>query len=84
MSPDELSAYILMERIMPLPQSATMIRLGAEVTCPSICELGIFGLVLRDERGELLVNKYGGYLLRVKPVGADEGGVAAGCVILPI
>lgn len=78
MSREELSAYILMERIIPKPLMATMIRLGRAVQCNTICELGVFGLVLRVENGELLMNEYGGYLLRVKPIEADEGGVAAG------
>ena len=28
------------------------------------------------------INKYGGYLLRVKPANSDEGGVAAGYAVL--
>ena len=30
----------------------------------------------------LLINKYGGYLLRVKSANSDEGGVAAGYAFL--
>jgi glutathione synthase len=78
MSKEELSSYILMERIVPTPQIATMVRLGAKIECSTICELGVFGLLLRGGDGERLVNQYGGYLLRVKPVDADEGGVATG------
>jgi hypothetical protein len=32
--------------------------------------------------GDIIVNKYGGYLLRVKPITSDEGGVAAGYSVL--
>jgi hypothetical protein len=48
----------------------------------TVCELGIFGVYLRDGSGQPLINKYGGYLLRVKPTLADEGGVAAGYAVL--
>lgn len=78
MSREDLSAYILMERIVPIPQSASLIRIGNKITINTICELGVFGLLLRSGDGRYVVNDYGGYLLRVKPVDADEGGVAAG------
>jgi hypothetical protein len=97
MPAEELSAFILMERICPLPQPAAMLRMGRVLQCPTVCELGVFGLVLRGGAGAgagagaggagagaggLLVNEYAGYLLRVKPVDADEGGVAAGYSVL--
>lgn len=78
LSAEALSAYILMERIVPRPQDATMVRFGCPLRCRTICELGVFGLLLRGENNERIVNECGGYLLRVKPVDADEGGVAAG------
>ena len=34
------------------------------------------------ENDDFYVNKYGGYLLRVKPALSDEGGVAAGYAVL--
>jgi glutathione synthase len=45
----------------------------------SLCELGIFGTFIN---GPLAINKSAGYLLRVKPTEADEGGVAAGYAVL--
>ena len=53
-----------------------------QVDCLS--ELGVFGVFLTsgDEKRAPLINKYGGYLLRVKPAAANEGGVAAGFAVL--
>ena len=60
-----------------------------------LCELGIYGIFLCDanDNGAYLesmeqtcqpafVNKYGGYLLRVKSADSNEGGVAAGYAFL--
>ena len=64
-----------------------------QTTC--LCELGIYGIFLCDHADTsihlenmeevntpLLINKYGGYLLRVKSANSDEGGVAAGYAFL--
>ena len=48
----------------------------------SLCELGIYSTYLGDGEGHCYVNQYAGYLLRVKPSSADEGGVAAGFAVL--
>lgn len=81
-SEKELSAYILMERIFPSVQPATLIRDGNFATVPCVCELGIFSIFLGDGESEPLLNNYGGYLLRVKPSVSAEGGVAAGYAVL--
>jgi hypothetical protein len=58
-----------------------------------ICELGAFGVIICDPTSEdqgttvdvgyrEALNVGGGYLLRVKPVLSDEGGVAAGFAVL--
>ena len=78
LSEEELSSFVLMEKITPSPQKAAIIRSGEELCCDTICELGVFGLYLRNGTGKMVTSEYGGYLLRVKPVDADEGGVAAG------
>lgn len=39
-------------------------------------------LLPTEDTGTRLFNDYAGYLLRVKPAGADEGGVAAGYAVL--
>jgi glutathione synthase len=77
----EASAYILMERIFPPEQTAVMVRDGLAVERLCLSELGIYGCYLSDGKDALL-NKYGGFLLRVKPSSADEGGVAAGYAVL--
>lgn len=39
-------------------------------------------MYLRDGDMKEVLNEFGGYLLRVKPVVSDEGGVAAGFAVL--
>ena len=84
------SGYVLMQRIFPLPQKTAFLRAGALQILPSISELGVYGTYLshgarfqeesREDR--VLCNAYGGYLLRTKPEGVDEGGVASGYSVL--
>ena len=95
MTPDEQSAYILMERILPPSQNAQLLREGQLTQTQCLCELGVYGIFLCDSRDTgapldsmeqvatpTYINKYGGYLLRVKSAGSDEGGVAAGYAFL--
>ena len=72
------------------------LRNGKLQILPCISELGIYGTYL--SYGNLpstannidiaiatsipLLNNYGGYLLRTKPEGVDEGGVASGYSVL--
>ena len=94
-SPVELAAYILMEKILPSSQITHFVRDGKCFTDQSICELGIYGIYLGDGSIESYNhqnsnnklspknrNIYAGYLLRVKPILSDEGGVAAGYSVL--
>lgn len=81
MSESERSAYIMMERILPRPAAATLIRNTESVEAQSVCELGIYGVYLSDG-ATVFTNKYAGYLLRVKSVESNEGGVAAGYAFL--
>ena len=46
----------------------------------AVSELGTFGVMVR--RGEVVVNKSAGYLVRTKAAASDEGGVAAGFAVL--
>ena len=81
-----------MQRIFPLPQKTAFLRSGALQILPSISELGVYGTYLsygaRPQQDEttneekVLCNAYGGYLLRTKPEGVDEGGVASGYSVL--
>lgn len=91
------AGYVLMQRIFPLPQKTAFLRAGALQVLPSISELGVYGTYLaygtaksgtsgtsasNNNQGEVLVNTYAGYLLRTKPEGVDEGGVASGYSVL--
>jgi len=95
MTPEEQSAYILMERILPPSQNAQLLREGQFTQMQCLCELGVYGIFLCDSRDAgapldtmeqattpTYINKYGGYLLRVKSASSDEGGVAAGYAFL--
>jgi glutathione synthase len=79
MSPAELSAYILMDRIQSPSAMSTIVRCGQPSALLCTCELGIYGVYIGygGEDGEIL-NDDAGYLLRVKPASSVEGGVAAG------
>ena len=82
MSPQERSAYILMDRIISPIQESSLIRNGSVNTCPCSCELGIYGVFIGYGIDEPIINEQAGYLLRVKSSCSDEGGVAAGFAVL--
>lgn len=42
----------------------------------------VFRFKLKRTKENIMVNKQGGYLLRTKKVGTDEGGVATGYSVL--
>lgn len=72
-------SYILMELITPPPVVNTILRNGKLEHGGVICELGIFGTCLWDQKtGAILRNEESGYLLRTKGDQSEEGGVAAG------
>uniref|UniRef100_A0A1B6GW61 Glutathione synthetase n=1 Tax=Cuerna arida TaxID=1464854 RepID=A0A1B6GW61_9HEMI len=75
----ERSAWILMDRILPPVQTNYIVRPGQPVTAPQdiVCELGIFGVVIGDDK-TIQMNKQVGHMLRSKLSSANEGGVAAG------
>lgn len=80
MSPDERSAWILMERIFPPLSTGYMIRPGGPTPPPLVqlvSELGIFGAII-GTKDKILYNKQVGHMLRTKLSTANEGGVAAG------
>jgi glutathione synthase len=79
----ELSEFILMQRLFPPQQEAILLRSGKlQGQGPSISELGCFGTILASADGEILHNKYAGFLLRTKFANVDEGGVASGFATL--
>ncbi|OAA33961.1 glutathione synthetase large chain [Cordyceps fumosorosea ARSEF 2679] len=72
-------SYILMELITPPPVSNLILRNGALEKGGVICELGIYGTCLWDQKtDEIHHNELAGYLLRTKGDKSEEGGVAAG------
>ena len=77
-----------MQKIFPSPQKTAFLRNGKLEVLPSISELGIFGTFVGYGTSFLsqsvspILNNYGGYLLRTKPLGVDEGGVATGYSVL--
>ncbi|KAK8055985.1 glutathione synthetase [Apiospora rasikravindrae] len=75
-------AYILMELITPPPVHNTILRMGKLEHGGVICELGIYGTCLWDQREKqghgIVMNEQAGYLLRTKGDKSEEGGVAAG------
>ena len=90
-----LDDLILMQRIVPPPQPAVLVRRGRAVEAPTLSELGVFGTFLAvdppgpsDPAGPapkptvVLVNEYAGHILRTKAEGVDEGGVATGYAVL--
>jgi len=78
-----LSEFILMERLFPPQQRAILLRNGqVEGTGMTISELGCFGAIVATKDSEIVHNDYGGFLLRTKFSGVDEGGVASGFATL--
>lgn len=72
-------SYILMELITPPPVSNLILRNGQVEQGGVICELGIYGTCLWNQKtGEIYANTEAGYLLRTKGDKSEEGGVAAG------
>ena len=77
-----LTAYVLMERIFPMVQKSLLLRQGKVDLHPSVSEYGVYGVFLGDNSDSPLMNECAGYLVRTKPVGVDEGGVATGYSVL--
>ena len=72
-------SYILMEIITPPPVHNLILRNGMVEKGGVICELGIYGTCLWDQKSrDILHNEEAGFLLRTKGDKSEEGGVAAG------
>jgi len=68
-----------MEIITPPPVHNIILRNGVLEQGGVICELGVYGTCLWDQKtGEVVHNDEAGYLLRTKGDKSEEGGVAAG------
>jgi len=80
---EDLAEFILMQRLFPPQQKAVLMRGGKiQGTGDSISELGSFGTLVVDSNGEVIHNRYAGFLLRTKFSNVDEGGVASGFATL--
>ncbi|KAJ9512241.1 hypothetical protein QJQ45_012796 [Haematococcus lacustris] len=76
-----LSAFILMQKILPPPQRSVLVRAGQWAEADTLSELGVYGVFLR--RGDqVLLNAEAGHLVRTKRADSNEGGVAAGFAVL--
>jgi glutathione synthetase len=80
---EKLAEYILMQRLFPPQQRAILLREGrVEGTGDTISELGCYGTLVVDSKGQVVHNEYAGFLLRTKFSNVDEGGVASGFATL--
>ena len=74
-----------MERVFPVTNQNIIAccnygGFGSEDTTWSrvVSELGIYGVILSDKEGKVIINKESGHLLRSKDVSKKDGGVVAG------
>jgi glutathione synthetase len=81
LSHNGLSAFILMQKILPPPQKSVLVRNGQYQEADTVSELGIYGTFLRHG-GDILLNEEVGHLVRTKRTDSNEGGVAAGFAVL--
>lgn len=80
-SQEKRKAYILMERIRPIPHPAVVVAAGKAQELTGVSEIGRFGVYLANDSKELL-NLDAGYLVRTKGQDVREGGVTAGFAYL--
>ncbi|GIL90454.1 hypothetical protein Vretifemale_18104 [Volvox reticuliferus] len=78
---EQLSAYILMQRILPPANRSVLVRNGQWSESETLNELGIYGTFVRHGKNVLL-NEQSGHLVRTKTSSSNEGGVAAGFAVL--
>ncbi len=79
-NPEELEAYIAMERIFPAVGKNYLVRPGMTVELvDTVSELGVYGYLLGDiSKQTVIKNVSGGHFLKTKETGVDEGGIMAG------
>jgi len=77
LSPEEISTYLLMEKIDSSPHIGYFVRNKQMNIMPCTSELGVFAYVLSDSE-KILESKVGGTLVRSKPSCLSEGGLARG------
>ncbi|XP_021354291.1 glutathione synthetase-like [Mizuhopecten yessoensis] len=75
---EERARYILMERILPWPQTSYLLKAGSEASLQTVVtEIGIFGVYMGTADKEIY-NSVTGHVLRTKNVNSDEGGLMVG------
>eukprot|EP01132_Coremiostelium_polycephalum_P009635 gene9635-11811_t len=77
-SPDELSSYIIMDKIEALPFKTHIVRDCELIEIEALYELSIFGLYISTYINLIHPNDPCGLLLRTKTSSSAEGGVATG------
>jgi len=77
MTPSELKAHVLMERIRPRIHPAWLMVQGQSEYTSCVSEIGRYGVLLAN-RGTIELNSDCGYLVRTKSEDVNEGGVCAG------
>ncbi|KAM9992497.1 hypothetical protein ACTFIY_009926 [Dictyostelium cf. discoideum] len=81
MSSEELSSYILMDKIMSKSFKTHVVRDRQLLEIEGLYELGIYGVFISNG-DDIVLNKQAGILLRTKTANSDEVGVAAGFGLL--
>lgn len=82
MTPEENDAFVLMEYIHPAPFHSIRLVEDEVVEGKCVTELGVYGAVLVDRDGRLLLDEDLGYLLRTKDETSPEGLVIGGFAAL--
>ncbi|EGC34001.1 hypothetical protein DICPUDRAFT_153877 [Dictyostelium purpureum] len=86
MTPDQLSSYILMDKIVSTSFKTHVVRDRQLLEIDALYELGIYSVFISDEsdnsKDQVVVNKNAGILLRTKTSHSNEVGVAAGFGLL--
>uniref|UniRef100_A0A7E4ZSA1 Glutathione synthetase n=1 Tax=Panagrellus redivivus TaxID=6233 RepID=A0A7E4ZSA1_PANRE len=82
MKAEELSAFILMERIRPMSVKNVLVRAFQPASLSNVVgELGIYGTLLGE--GPLIHSiSVSGHIIRSKAEGVNEGGVAVGAAVI--
>lgn len=81
LSHEDLSTYILMEKIDSSPHIGFMVKNKNMVVSPCTSEFGVYGYILSDPEG-MVKSNVGGTLVRTKPTSHSEGGITAGFGVL--
>ncbi|KAJ2808598.1 Glutathione synthetase [Coemansia guatemalensis] len=82
MTMEERRGHILMELIRAPGFDSMLLRNGQLVPAEVVSELGIYGIWVSNSKGDVVVNRHGGHLLRTKASNVHEGGVAAGFAVI--